>query len=178
MSLTGAQGRSIGLSSGNCSVSPWLSLSDCEFDLSYLWPLFHSRSNVFVSEHTKDNVVRNFHLKYDLPLLNFLHTQVEHHDTAQQTTYPSVLILYPTWSACKTAYDHSEKCYSEQYFEKISVCLIYEGQWSNEQDLYRQLITNGCDVLISTATIVNNLIQYHHIHFEQIKNYAFMINVN
>ncbi|CAF1500004.1 unnamed protein product, partial [Didymodactylos carnosus] len=146
--------------------------------VSYLWPLFHSRSNVFVSEHTKDNVVRNFHLKYDLPLLNFLHTQVEHHDTAQQTTYPSVLILYPTWSACKTAYDHSEKCYSEQYFEKISVCLIYEGQWSNEQDLYRQLITNGCDVLISTATIVNNLIQYHHIHFEQIKNYAFMINVN
>jgi superfamily II DNA/RNA helicase len=48
------------------------------------------------------------------------------------------------------------------------MCCVYEGQ-NIESELYRKLLTDGCDLLIATPTIINDLIQKRHIHFEQLQ---------
>jgi superfamily II DNA/RNA helicase len=48
------------------------------------------------------------------------------------------------------------------------MCCVYEGK-NTENELYKQLLTQGCDLLIATPTIVNDLIQKRLIHFEQLQ---------
>lgn len=48
------------------------------------------------------------------------------------------------------------------------MCCIYEGQ-NIENELYKKFLTQGCDLLIATPTIISDLIQKRYIHFEQLE---------
>ncbi|CAF0875722.1 unnamed protein product [Adineta steineri] len=178
------------------NFQPWLTISDAQFHpdvcalycnaninpiqsiqidylsplVSYLWPLIHHGAHVWAVDHptTRETTPVKFVLKYDLLIwdifyrINNLHPSIN-----SDIVYPKVLILTPDWATCENTYKHLSNV-NIDVLKKVNMCCIYEGQ-NIENELYRKLLTQGCDLLIATPTIVNDLIQKRHIHFEQLQ---------
>ena len=109
-----------------------------------------------------------FVLKYDLLIWDkFYHSKSLHPSINSDIVYPKILILAPDWFTCENTYKHLSNVHTD-VLKNVLMCCIYEGQ-NIESELYRKFLTQGCDLLIATPTIVNDLIQKRHIHFEQLE---------
>jgi hypothetical protein len=138
--------------------------------ISYLWPLVHQGSNVWAVDHppTRETTPIKSVFKYDLLIWDkFYHLTNLHPSINSDIVYPKVLILAPDWFTCENTYKHLSNVNTD-VLQKILMCCIYEGQ-NIEKDLYKKFLTEGCDLLIATPTIVADLIQKRHIHFEQLQ---------
>ena len=51
----------------------------------------------------------------------------------------------------------------------MSECVAFTKGQNIESELYRTFLSQGCDLLIATPTIVCDLIQKRHIHFERLE---------
>lgn len=171
-------------------VQPWLTIDDAQFDsavralyssskispiqsiqspylpslISYLWPLVESGSNVWTVEYStnKENSPSQFILKYDLLIWNsFFRLPKSSFVSTGANLYPKVLILAPDWSTCESINEHLNKMKSDQ-FKKFIVRCFYEGQ-----HLAIDSIIEPSDILITTPTMIDELIQKRLIHFEQ-----------
>lgn len=138
--------------------------------ISYLWPLVHHGVNLWAVDHPplRDTTPIKFVLKYDLLIWNqFYRFNKTHPSINGDIVYPKVLILAPDWFTCENTYQHLSDVTTD-LLKNLLMCCIYEGQ-NNESELYRKLLQQGCDLLIATPTIVQDLIQKRHIHFEQLQ---------
>lgn len=117
----------------------------------------------------RDSTPVKFILKYDLLIwdLFYRYSTKTYPVINSNIVYPKVLILAPDWFTCENTYKHLSNVNTD-LLKTILMCCIYEGQ-NIETELYRQFLTQGCDLLIATPTIVNDLIQKRHIHFEQLQ---------
>ncbi|CAF0898236.1 unnamed protein product [Adineta ricciae] len=178
------------------SFQPWSTISDSQFHcdvralycnanvnpiqsiqtdylpafISYFWPLVHRGSHVWAVDHppTRESSSVKFVLKYDLLVWDFFYRTTSNYPALNSDiVYPKVLILTPDWSTCENTYKHLSNVQAD-VLKNVLTCCVYEGQ-NHENDLYKKLLTNGCDLLIATPTVVNDLIQKRHIHFEQLQ---------
>ena len=126
--------------------------------------------NLWAVDHPplRDTTPIKFVLKYDLLIWNqFYRTTKTHPSIVGDIVYPRVLILAPDWMTCETTYQHLSNVTTD-VLKSTLMCCIYEGQ-NIETELYRKLLNQGCDLLIATPTIIQDLIQKRHIHFEQLQ---------
>jgi len=156
----------------NANINPIQSLQTDYLPsfISYLWPLVHHGANVWAVDHptTRETTPIKFVLKYDLLIWDIFYRSTNVHPSLNSDiVYPKVLILAPDWFTCENTYKHLSDVNTD-VLKKVVMCCIYEGQII-ENELYRKLLTQGCDLLIATPTIVNDLIQKRHIHFEQLQ---------
>ncbi|CAM4862983.1 unnamed protein product [Rotaria socialis] len=180
----------------DATFQPWLTIADAKFHpdvsalycnanlnpiqsiqtnylpsfISYLWPLVHHGGNVWAVDHptTREAMQLKFVLKYDLFIWDrFYHSTNVHPSFNSDVVYPKVLILAPDWFTCENAYKHLSNVNTD-VLKTVTMCCIYEGK-NIESELYRKLLTQGCDLLIATPTIVNDLIQKRYIHFERLE---------
>ncbi|UJR31239.1 hypothetical protein I4U23_018741 [Adineta vaga] len=178
------------------SVQPWRTISDAQFHhdvcalynnaninpiqsiqsdylpafISYVWSLVHRGSHVWAVDHpsARETTPVKFVLKYDLLIWDLFYRTTSNYPTLNSgIVYPKVLILTPDWFTCENTYKHLSNVHSD-VLKQVSMCCIYEGQ-NHENELYTKFLTQGCDLLIATPTIVHDLIQKRHIHFEQLQ---------
>lgn len=138
--------------------------------ISYLWPLVHSGANVWAIDRptTREAAQLKFILKYDLLIWDIFYRSTDTSPSFNgDIVYPKVLILAPDWSTCETTYKHLSNVNTD-VLKKVTMCCIYEGE-NIESELYKNFLAKGSDLLIATPTIVNDLIQKRHIHFERIE---------
>ena len=107
-------------------------------------------------------------MKYDLLVWNLFYcsTPVSRPSTTE-IIYPKVIILAPDWCTCESTYQHLTSGNTD-VLKQMRVSCLYEG-CNIEGELYRQVLTDGCDLLIATPTIIQDLIQKRLIHFEQLQ---------
>ncbi|CAF1378940.1 unnamed protein product [Rotaria sordida] len=178
------------------TFQPWLTISDAKFHpdvctlychsninpiqsiqtnylppfISYLWPLIYHGANVWAVDHptTREITRVKFVLKYDLLIWNIFYRSTNINSSLNSNiVYPKVLILAPDWFTCENTYKHLSNVNTD-ILKKIIICCIYEGR-NIENELYKKFLTQGCDLLIATPTIVNDLIQKRYIHFERLE---------
>jgi hypothetical protein len=138
--------------------------------ISYFWSLVHNGGNVWAVDHptTRETLPVKFVLKYDLLIWDIFYRLTNIHPSINSDiVYPKVLILAPDWFTCENTYKHLSNVNTE-VLKKIIISCVYEGQ-NIESELYKKLLTEGCDILIATPTIVSDLIQKRHIHFAQLQ---------
>lgn len=113
-------------------------------------------------------VTTKFVMKYDLLVWNlFYHSTPVSHPSPTEIIYPQVIILAPDWCTCESTYQHLTNANTD-VLKQIRMSCLYEG-CNIEDDLYKQVLSDGCDLLIVTPTIIQDLIQKRFIHFEQLQ---------
>lgn len=138
--------------------------------ISYLWPLVHSGANVWAVDHptTRETVSIKFVVKYDLLIWDIFYRSENIHSSLNgDIVYPKVLILAPDWFTCEKTFKHLSNV-NTTILKQVTMCCIYEGQ-NIENELYRKFLTEGADLLVATPSIVSDLIQKRHIHFERLE---------
>lgn len=179
------------------NIQPWFQISDAKFHpdicslyvptnlnriqsiqidylpplISYLWPLIDQGENVWTVEHLiqRDSNLFRFVYKYDLVIWN-KYVQIQQSNNLRingNTVYPKLLILAADWSTCEHAYKHLSNV-EKDLLKNFLILTIYEGQ-NTEKELYENYLKHGCDLLITTPTILADLIDKRLIHFEQLQ---------